>query len=75
MRRFYLAFEKRDALRLELSWTHYRTLLRVESESARLWYMVEATNQAWSARALERQIGTLYYERLLSSKEKASVEK
>jgi len=74
MRRFYLAFEKRDALRLELSWTHYRTLLRVESESARLWYMDEATNQAWSARALERQIGTLYYERLLSSKEKQSVE-
>ncbi|USD67706.1 PDDEXK nuclease domain-containing protein [Vibrio sp. SCSIO 43136] len=73
MRRFYLAFEKRDAVRLELSWTHYRTLLRVENPSARQWYQQEAISQNWSARALERQIGTLYYERLLASKDKAIV--
>ena len=73
MRRFYLAYPIRDALRLELSWTHYRTLVRLENEQARLWYMQEAAQQAWSARALERQVGTLYYERLLSSKEKAPV--
>lgn len=73
MRRFYLAYPIRDALRLELSWTHYRTLIRLENEQARLWYMQEAAQQAWSARALERQMGTLYYERLLSSKEKAPV--
>lgn len=74
MRRFYLAFPIRDALRLELGWTHYRTLIRLDSETARLWYMQEAAQLAWSARALERQIGTLYYERLLSSKDKSLVE-
>jgi len=74
MRRFYQAFPIRDALRLELSWTHYRTLLRIENKEARTWYMQEAEQQAWSARALERQIGTLYYERLLASKDKSLVE-
>ncbi|MEY4587948.1 MAG: hypothetical protein RL497_24 [Pseudomonadota bacterium] len=74
MRRFYLAFSIWNAVRTELSWTHYRSLIRLDSEQARLWYMQEAAQQAWSARALERQMGTLYYERLLSSKEKAPVE-
>lgn len=74
MRRFYELFPIRDAVRLELSWTHYRVLLRVENPGAREWYMAEAANQNWSSRVLERQIGTLYYERLLSSREKAPVE-
>lgn len=73
MRLFYLAFPNCDALRHTLSWTHYRLLLRVESPTAREWYMNEAASQNWSSRALERQIGTLYYERLLSSQDKASV--
>ena len=75
MRLFYQAFPKCDALRHELSWTHYRTLLRVDSETARTWYMNEAATQNWSSRALERQIGTLYYERLLASQDRAAVEK
>jgi hypothetical protein len=58
MRRFYLAFSIRDALRPELSWTHYRTLARIENEGARLWYVQEAVTQNWSSRALERQINT-----------------
>ena len=74
MRRFYLAFPIREALPLELGWTHYNTLARVENPSAREWYLREAINQNWSSRALERQIGVLYYERLLSSKDKALVE-
>ena len=74
MRLFYQAFPIRDALRHELSWTHYRTLLRVDSDSARQWYMNEAATQNWSTRALERQIGTLYYERLLASQDRAAVE-
>jgi len=41
---FYQAFPIRDALRHELSWTHYRNLLRVENEQARLWYMKEAAS-------------------------------
>jgi len=73
MRAFSLTFPNCDALRRELSWTHYRTLLRVESPVAREWYMNEAAAQNWSSRALERQIGTLYYERLLSSRDKAVV--
>ncbi len=56
MRLFYQAFPIRDALRLELSWTHYRRLLRVDSDKARKWYMDESANQNWSSRALERQI-------------------
>ncbi|MCL2658186.1 MAG: PDDEXK nuclease domain-containing protein [Betaproteobacteria bacterium] len=74
MRRFYQAFPIREALPLELSWTHYNALARVENPSAREWYLREAISQNWSSRALERQIGVLYYERLLSSKDKALVE-
>lgn len=70
MRNFYLAFPIRNAVRTELSWTHYRTLLRVENQQARDWYIKETIEQSWSARALERQIGALYYERLLSTKAK-----
>jgi predicted nuclease of restriction endonuclease-like (RecB) superfamily len=73
MRLFYLAFPICDALRHELSWTHYRTLLRVEDEHAREWYANEAVVQNWSSRALERQVGRLYYERLLSSKDRKAV--
>jgi predicted nuclease of restriction endonuclease-like (RecB) superfamily len=74
MRLFYQAFPICDALRHELSWTHYRTLLRVEKENARSWYMNEAATQNWSTRALERQIGTFYYERLLASRDRPAVE-
>jgi predicted nuclease of restriction endonuclease-like (RecB) superfamily len=74
MRVFYQAFPIRDALRPELSWTHYRTLLRVESDSARQWYMNEAAGQGWTTRSLERQISTLYYERLLATADRPAVE-
>jgi predicted nuclease of restriction endonuclease-like (RecB) superfamily len=56
-----------------LSWTHYRSLLKVENESARLWYMAEAANEGWSTRALERQINSFYYERILSSQDEVPV--
>ncbi len=74
MRLFYQAFPIRDALRHELNWTHYRTLLRGENDQARQWYMNETASQGWTTRALERQIGTLYYERLLASSDRATVE-
>ncbi|MGB7413916.1 MAG: PDDEXK nuclease domain-containing protein [Thermosynechococcaceae cyanobacterium] len=73
MRLFYQAFPNCDALRHELSWTHYRLLLRVNTSEVRLWYMQEATVQNWSTRVLERQISSLYYERLLSSPDKESL--
>jgi len=53
-----------------LSWTHYRTLLRVDKPEARAFYEVEAIKQNWSARELERQINSLLYERLALSKDK-----
>ena len=74
MRSFYQAFPIRNALRTELSWTHYRSLLRIENDAARDWYLQEAIKQSWSARALDRQISKLYYERLLASKDRQLVE-
>jgi len=60
-------------LRPELSWTHYRHLLRVENPAARTYYMNECADQNWSTRTLERQINSFYFERLLSSKNKKAV--
>lgn len=74
MRRFFLAFPIRETLSLELSWSHYNLLARLENPAARHWYLREAAAQNWSVRALERQIGVLYYERLLASREKSVVE-
>ena len=62
-----------EGLRPELTWTHYRLLLSVESAEACTWYMNEAANQHWSTRQLDRQICSLYYERLLASRDKKSV--
>ena len=73
MRLFYKTFPICDTLRHELTWSHYRRLLGVEDEKARVWYMNEAADGTWSTRQLDRQISTLYYERLLASKEKAPV--
>lgn len=73
IRQFYLVFPKWDALRPELTWTHYRLLIRVQNEQARLWYMNEAAEQTWSSRQLDRQISVLYYERLLNSTNTSSV--
>ena len=73
MKKFYVMFPNTNALRSQLTWTHYRLLLSVENEQARKWYMDEAIASAWSSRQLERQISTLYYERLLASRDQVSV--
>lgn len=67
MRQFYRVFPKWNALRSELSWTHYRLLLKVENEAARGYYLKEAIESNWSTRNLERQVNSLYYERVLMS--------
>jgi len=67
MRKFYALFPKVDALRQELSWTHYRMLLRVNNDQARIYYLEECVSQKWSTRTLQRQLSTQYYERILSS--------
>ena len=56
-----------------LPWSHYERLIRVEDKQAREWYAKEAFNEGWSYRTLNRNINTLYYERLLMSKKKQSV--
>ena len=73
MRQFYGMFPNGHALRGELTWTHYRSLLRVENDEARKWYMEESIRAGWSSRQLDRQISTLYYDRLLASRDKAPV--
>lgn len=72
-RQFYIIFpdfQKSYALRSQLSWTHYRLIMRVENERARNYYLTECSEQQWSTRVLERNINSFYYERLLSSQEK-----
>lgn len=73
MKKFYVTFQNANALRSQLTWTHYRALLKVENEAARDWYMEECIRSGWSSRQLERQISTLYYDRLLASREKSPV--
>lgn len=73
MRQFYRTFQNRYALRSELSWTHYRSLMRVKDEAARQFYLEEAISCGWSSRQLDRQINSFYYQRILASKDKASV--
>lgn len=73
IRQFYLFFPIRNTLCAELSWSHYRLLIRLESENARKFYCEEAVRGSWSVRVLERQINSFYYERLLSSKNKVEI--
>ncbi|MDP3842802.1 MAG: PDDEXK nuclease domain-containing protein [Oxalobacteraceae bacterium] len=73
MRSFYSTFPIQGTLRPELSWSHYRQLIPIENPAARQWYQQETITQHWSARTLDRQISVLYYERLLSSQDKAAV--
>ena len=73
MRQFYLSFPNANALRSELSWTHYRSLMRVVDEAARNFYLEEAVKSGWSSRQLDRQINSFYYQRILASRSKDSV--
>lgn len=73
MKKFYVLYPNTNALRSQLTWTHYRALLRIENDDVRNWYMEECIRSAWSSRQLERQISTLYYERLLASRDKEAV--
>ncbi|PIQ15758.1 MAG: hypothetical protein COW67_06630 [Flavobacteriales bacterium CG18_big_fil_WC_8_21_14_2_50_32_9] len=72
IRQFYLSFPIRDTVRPELSWSHYRLLIRIEKEDIRLFYIKEAIEQHWSTRKLDRNISSQYFQRILgnqSSKE------
>ena len=73
MRQFYRTFPIANALRSQLNWTQYRTLIRIENEDKRAYYIAEATKNNWNSRQLERQINSQLYERLLLSSDKVSV--
>lgn len=76
MRQFFLCFKDLEILNARvqnLSWTHYRMLLRVPDEDARYWYLREASEEMWSSRTLSRNIGSQYYYRLLQSPKKDKV--
>ena len=67
IRQFYVAFPIRHTLCAELSWSHYRLLMKIEDEMKRSFYTQECANATWSVRQLERQINSFYYERLLAT--------
>ena len=75
-RKFYLVFNDIEILNAcvqNLTWTHFRSLLRVDDDNARIWYMNESVKENWSSRTLDRNIGTQYYYRLLKSPQKEPV--
>ncbi len=68
MRKFYLAFPIVDALRQELSWTHYRILSRVEDPGKRMQWIELAIEGNWNTRTLQRNIESNYLGRMLENK-------
>ena len=83
IRLFYIKFknwnalssesQKGGALSHQLSWSHYRRLLKVENENARNFYINESINNNWSTRELDRQINSLLFERLSLSRYKSKI--
>jgi len=71
MRQFYVQFPIWHALRAELNWTHYRSLIRVENPKVREIYMNEAANNQWSTRFLDQQVDKHSCERLISTHKEA----
>ena len=67
IRQFYLCFPIRDTVRPELSWSHYRLLIRIEKEDVRRFYIQEAIEQHWSTRKLDRNISSQYFQRVLAN--------
>lgn len=72
-RQFYRTFPIASTLRTQFSWTHYKLLISVTGDDKREFYIVEAEKNNWTARQLERQINSQLFERLLLSKDAASV--
>ena len=73
MRQFYQSYPIGDALRSQLSWTHYRLLMRIDNPDKRSFYEVECASNNWSTRELERQMNSMLFERLALSLDKEGV--
>ena len=76
IRQFYSYFSEYEIMRTlfaQLSWSHFQRVLKVSNENARMYYLNEAAENTWSVRTLDRNISTLYYDRLISSSDKEMV--
>ncbi|MEG1246720.1 PDDEXK nuclease domain-containing protein [Gordonibacter sp.] len=68
MKQFYLAFPIVNTLCSQLSWSHYRLIMRVKDDKKRLFYLREAVDQRWTVRQLDREIHSFYFERFLATR-------
>jgi predicted nuclease of restriction endonuclease-like (RecB) superfamily len=76
IRQFYLYFPETEIVRTlsaQLSWSHFQRVLRITDDKIRIYYLTEAAQNTWSIRTLDRNISTMYYQRLLSSQHKENV--
>ena len=77
IRQFYLMFsdfEKWRTVSAKLTWSHFQKVLRISDKKARIFYLTEAAENMWSVRTLDRNISTLYYDRIVASIDKKTVE-
>lgn len=72
-RQFYLEYPIANTLRSQFNWSQYRALIQISDKEKREYYELEAANNNWTARQMERQIHSMLYERLLMSNDKESV--
>ena len=72
-RQFYIEYPIANALRSQFNWTQYRTLIQINDKDKREYYELEAANNCWTARQMQRQINSMLYERLLLSNDKEAV--
>lgn len=72
-RQFYCTYPIAHTLRAQLTWTQYKLLIRIPDRGKREYYELEAVNEGWNGRQLERQINSMLYERLLKSNDKEKV--
>ena len=72
-RQFYKMYPIATALRTQFNWTQYKLLLAISDDYKREYYELEAVNNAWTAREMERQINSQLYERLLLSNDKETI--
>ena len=73
MRKFYIYFPIATTVSSQLSWSHYLEIIKIEEEPKRNFYIKETINSSWSVRELQRQIGSLLYERLTLSTNKDKI--
>ena len=72
-RQFYIEFPIASTLRTQFNWTQYKTLIDISDKDKREYYELEAANNCWTARQMQRQINSMLYERLLMSNDKEAV--